>query len=113
MSVPPVSGGWNGADGRIVVAESAASRSCFCGSIGYEYETAVSVADWSIRACQCAFCRAHDALSTSDVTPEASVTTVTVVSALEACSDDSAPRLANSQSSDIFDSWMSSRYLSI
>ena len=39
---------------------------CFCGSIGYEYETAVSAADWSIRACQCAFCRAHDALSTSD-----------------------------------------------
>jgi len=39
---------------------------CFCGSIGYEYRTAVAPSDWSIRACQCAFCRAHDALSTSD-----------------------------------------------
>ncbi len=39
---------------------------CFCGSIGYEYRTAVAPPDWSIRACQCAFCRAHDALSTSD-----------------------------------------------
>ena len=39
---------------------------CFCGSIGYNYDTAVTPADWSIRACQCAFCRAHDALSTSD-----------------------------------------------
>lgn len=39
---------------------------CFCGSIAYEYETAIPPGDWSIRACQCAFCRAHDALSTSD-----------------------------------------------
>jgi hypothetical protein len=39
---------------------------CFCGSIGYEYQTAIAASDWSIRACQCAFCRAHDALSTSD-----------------------------------------------
>ena len=39
---------------------------CFCGSIGYEYQTAIAASDWSIRACQCAFCRAHHALSTSD-----------------------------------------------
>jgi len=26
----------------------------------------VPVADWSVRACQCAFCRAHGALTTSD-----------------------------------------------
>ncbi|MBT8100835.1 MAG: aldehyde-activating protein [Gammaproteobacteria bacterium] len=39
---------------------------CFCGSIGYEYSTDTPPADWSIRACQCAFCRAHDALSASD-----------------------------------------------
>ncbi len=39
---------------------------CFCGSIGYEYQTAIAPPDWSIRACQCAFCRAHDGLSTSD-----------------------------------------------
>ncbi len=39
---------------------------CFCGSIGYEYQTAIVASEWSIRACQCAFCRAHNALSTSD-----------------------------------------------
>ena len=39
---------------------------CFCGSIGFDYETAIAASDWSIRACQCAFCRAHNALSTSD-----------------------------------------------
>ena len=40
--------------------------SCHCGAIGYDYATEVPPPDWSIRACQCAFCRAHDALSTSD-----------------------------------------------
>ena len=39
---------------------------CFCGSIGYDFATSTPPAEWSIRACQCAFCRAHDALSTSD-----------------------------------------------
>lgn len=40
--------------------------SCHCGAIGYDYATGAAPPDWSIRACQCAFCRAHDALSTSD-----------------------------------------------
>lgn len=40
--------------------------SCHCGAIGFTYEPSVEPAAWSIRACQCAFCRAHDALSTSD-----------------------------------------------
>lgn len=40
--------------------------SCHCGSVGYDYSTAIPPDVWSIRACQCAFCRAHDALSTSD-----------------------------------------------
>ena len=40
--------------------------SCHCGSIGYVYTTALVPEDWSVRACQCAFCRAHDALSMSD-----------------------------------------------
>lgn len=39
---------------------------CHCGAIGFDFRTAVAPADWSIRACQCAFCRAHDALSCSD-----------------------------------------------
>jgi hypothetical protein len=39
---------------------------CHCGAIGFLYRTAVPVDRWSIRACQCSFCRAHGALSTSD-----------------------------------------------
>lgn len=39
---------------------------CHCGAIGYTYRTALLPSDWSIRACQCSFCRAHDALSASD-----------------------------------------------
>ena len=39
---------------------------CYCGAIGFTYATGVPPSDWSIRACQCRFCRAHDALSTSD-----------------------------------------------
>lgn len=40
--------------------------SCHCGAIGFSLSTNVAPANWSIRACQCSFCRAHDALSTSD-----------------------------------------------
>ncbi len=40
--------------------------SCHCGAIGYRYRTDVAPEQWSIRACQCRFCRAHDALSASD-----------------------------------------------
>ena len=47
-------------------ATSEYSGGCHCGAIGFRYRTAISPADWSVRACQCAFCRAHDALSTSD-----------------------------------------------
>lgn len=39
---------------------------CFCGAIGFTYTSDVPPPDWPIRACQCRFCRAHDALSTSD-----------------------------------------------
>lgn len=39
---------------------------CYCGAIGFRYATEVAPPDWSIRACRCRFCRAHDALSTSD-----------------------------------------------
>ena len=45
--------------------------SCHCGAVGFRYETSIAPEDWSIRACQCRFCRAHDALSTSD--PEARI----------------------------------------
>lgn len=40
--------------------------SCHCGAIGFTFRTAIELPDWSIRACQCSFCRAHDAQSTSD-----------------------------------------------
>ena len=40
--------------------------SCHCGAIEFTLRTSVEPANWSIRACQCSFCRAHDALSTSD-----------------------------------------------
>ena len=39
---------------------------CFCGAIGFRFRTAIEPAAWSIRACQCRFCRMHDALSCSD-----------------------------------------------
>ena len=40
--------------------------SCHCGSIGFCYTTAIDPCNWSIRACQCHFCRMHDTLSASD-----------------------------------------------
>lgn len=39
---------------------------CHCGSIGYSYRTERLLKDWSVRACQCSFCRAHGARTTSD-----------------------------------------------
>ena len=40
--------------------------SCHCGALEARYRTAAPLASWSVRACQCDFCRAHAALSTSD-----------------------------------------------
>jgi hypothetical protein len=45
--------------------------SCHCGAIGFRYHSARDPGSWSVRACQCAFCRAHQALTTSD--PEARI----------------------------------------
>lgn len=47
---------------------------CHCGAIGFCYRTNIDPAEWSVRACQCSFCRAHDALSTSDPAGEISFT---------------------------------------
>ncbi len=44
--------------------------SCYCGSLGFSYRTGVAPQAWSIRACQCRFCRNHDALSISDIAGE-------------------------------------------
>jgi hypothetical protein len=42
------------------------SGSCHCGALGFSFQTALPLAQWSVRACQCRFCRTHGALTTSD-----------------------------------------------
>jgi hypothetical protein len=37
-----------------------------CGTLGFSFQTQLPVAEWSVRACQCGFCRAHGARTTSD-----------------------------------------------
>ena len=39
---------------------------CHCGALGFEYRTERLPAEWSVRACQCSFCRRHGAAYTSD-----------------------------------------------
>ncbi len=39
---------------------------CHCGAIEYTYSTALPARRWAVRLCQCAFCRAHGARTTSD-----------------------------------------------
>ena len=39
---------------------------CHCGALGFSFETALPVRRWSVRACQCGFCRARGAMTTSD-----------------------------------------------
>lgn len=44
------------------------SGGCHCGALGFDFHTALPVGQWSVRACQCRFCRAHGAATTSDPT---------------------------------------------
>lgn len=39
---------------------------CHCGVLTARFCTAVAPASWGVRACQCKFCRAHEALTISD-----------------------------------------------
>lgn len=39
---------------------------CHCGALRYALETGLPLTGLPLRACQCSFCRAHGALSTSD-----------------------------------------------
>jgi len=39
---------------------------CHCGALTARYRTALEPSVWSVRACQCSFCRSHAALTTSD-----------------------------------------------
>src|SRR5262249_34639861 len=40
--------------------------SCHCGALRFSFQTSLPVTAWSVRACQCTFCRAHGAVTTSD-----------------------------------------------
>jgi hypothetical protein len=44
---------------------------CHCGAIAFEYRPTQPPAGWAVRACQCRFCRAHGARTTSD--PEGAI----------------------------------------
>ena len=48
------------------VASSVFPGRCHCGALGFSFQTALPVGQWSVRACQCRFCRTHGALTTSD-----------------------------------------------
>jgi hypothetical protein len=39
---------------------------CHCGVLTARFCTAIEPASWAVRACQCRFCRLHDALTASD-----------------------------------------------
>ena len=39
---------------------------CHCGEVGFEYRTELVPTQWTVRSCQCAFCRAHGVRATTD-----------------------------------------------
>ena len=41
---------------------------CHCGNLAARYRTAIEPSAWSLRACQCSYCRSHGAITTSDPT---------------------------------------------
>lgn len=48
------------------MTERAFEGRCHCGAIGYSFRTLIEPARWAVRACQCTFCRAHGARTTTD-----------------------------------------------
>ena len=40
--------------------------SCHCGNLKVDYKTTIAAKDAAVRACQCSFCRKHDARAISD-----------------------------------------------
>ena len=48
------------------MTSNAWSGACHCGALGFTYTTSRPPDEWSVRACQCRFCRMHDAISTSN-----------------------------------------------
>ena len=39
---------------------------CHCGNLEVDYKTTIAAKDATVRACQCSFCRKHDARAISD-----------------------------------------------
>ena len=39
---------------------------CHCGALSWQFCTSLDPAQWTVRCCQCSFCRAHGARCTSD-----------------------------------------------
>ncbi|HVY05416.1 MAG TPA: hypothetical protein VHB46_05520 [Burkholderiales bacterium] len=39
---------------------------CHCGAVGFELRMPAPPSRWTVRACQCRFCRTHGARTTSD-----------------------------------------------
>jgi len=39
---------------------------CHCGNLSFDFETSVGLEQLGLRACQCSFCRAHNARAISD-----------------------------------------------
>jgi len=44
---------------------------CHCGALGFTLRTSKQPEQWTVRACQCTFCRGHGARTTAD--PDGSV----------------------------------------
>jgi hypothetical protein len=39
---------------------------CHCRALSYVYSTEIAVAEWTVRSCQCSFCRLHGTACVSD-----------------------------------------------
>ncbi len=48
--------------------------SCHCGNIEVDYTTATEPEEAKVRACQCSFCRKHDARALSDPAGQVTIT---------------------------------------
>lgn len=48
--------------------------SCHCGNIEIDYTTAIPAEGAKVRACQCSFCRKHDARALSDPAGQVTIT---------------------------------------
>jgi hypothetical protein len=48
------------------VASRVFEGGCHCGAIGFTFHASQAPFEWTVRACQCTFCRAHGARTVSD-----------------------------------------------